>query len=69
MLGVAGPADTTATVGAVADAVWWSDGSRARAAGPHGVCGSLPDAATYAAMLGAPTADVELGETQWESTS
>jgi type VI secretion system protein ImpM len=60
------PDDTTATVDAVGDAVWWSDGS-ARVQPARMVLQTLPDAATYAAMLGAHP-DIELGETKWEST-
>jgi type VI secretion system protein ImpM len=56
------PDDTTAAEGAV----WWSDGS-ARVQPARMVLQCLPDAATYAAMLGAHT-DIELGETKWEST-
>jgi type VI secretion system protein ImpM len=60
------PDDTTANVDAVGDAVWWSDGS-ARVQPARMMLQCLPDAATYAAMLGAHT-DIELGETKWEST-
>jgi len=54
------PDDATAA----GDAVWWSDGS-ARVQPARMVLQCLPDAATYAAMLGAT--DIELGETKWES--
>jgi len=48
----------------LAEAVWWSDGS-ARVQPARMVLQCLPDAATYAALLGAT--DIELGETKWES--
>ena len=56
------PDDATAA----GDAIWWSDGS-ARVQPARMVLQTLPDAATYAAMLGAHP-DIELGETKWEST-
>ncbi len=58
------------------DAVWWSDGSPRVRPGQL-VLGGLPDAATYAAMLGADAAVAAAdamrqegpGETTWESPS
>jgi type VI secretion system protein ImpM len=62
MLGVPEPAD-----GCVAthDAVWWSDGSE-RVPPARITLRSLPDVATYAAMLGA-VADAR-GDSRWEPT-
>lgn len=58
-----------------ADAVWWSEGS-ARVSPTRMVLRSLPDAAAYAAMIGAGTEGTDVasdgtepGERTWESTS
>jgi type VI secretion system protein ImpM len=65
--------DTPDLAGGTADpreAVWWSDGS-ARIEPARLVLSGLPDAATYAAMLGAAEdkdAVAAAGETKWEST-
>jgi type VI secretion system protein ImpM len=65
------PVETAGT----ADAIWWSEGST-RVGPTRMVLRSLPDAAAYAAMLGADTEGSDVvpdgtgpGETTWESTS
>jgi type VI secretion system protein ImpM len=57
------------------DALWWSDGS-SRVQPGHMTLSCLPDAATYAAMLGGPFGGADVthdpaasGEGKWESTS
>jgi type VI secretion system protein ImpM len=62
MLGAPDPSDA-ATV-ATLDAVWWSDGSE-RVQPSRITLRSLPDVATYAAMLGADAR----GDSTWEPTS
>ncbi len=73
-----GSPDLPEVVTRTAEGVWWSEGSpRVKAA--RIVLRSLPDVATYAAMLGAgtdgtkPAADIAghepTGETTWESPS
>jgi type VI secretion system protein ImpM len=64
--GMIGVPDASDDAVVAADAVWWSEGS-ARVMPARMVLSSLPDAATYAAMLGA-AADVR-GDSTWESTS
>jgi type VI secretion system protein ImpM len=61
MLGVPDPSDATV---AMLDAVWWSDGSE-RVHPTRMTLRSLPDVATYAAMLGADAR----GDSTWEPTS
>jgi type VI secretion system protein ImpM len=62
MLGIPEPADGNV---AMRDAVWWSDGSE-RVQPARLTLRSLPDVATYAAMLGA-VADAR-GDSTWEPT-
>ena len=57
------PDDTTGNP----DAVWWSEGS-ARVKPACMMLRCLPDAATYAAMLGAETERIEPEEREWKST-
>jgi type VI secretion system protein ImpM len=47
--------------------MWWSEGST-RVAPTRMMLRCLPDAATYAAMLGAETEGTALGETTWQPT-
>ena len=61
MLGVPDASDVTV---AMLDAVWWSDGSE-RVPSARMTLRSLPDVATYAAMLGADAR----GDSTWEPTS
>jgi len=61
MLGVPDPSDASV---AMPDAVWWSDGSE-RVQPTRLTLRSLPDVATYAAMLGADAR----GDSTWEPTS
>ena len=61
MLGAPDPSDVTV---ATLDAVWWSDGSE-RVSPGRMTLRSLPDVATYAAMLGADAR----GDSTWEPTS
>jgi type VI secretion system protein ImpM len=73
-----GSPDLPEVVTRTAEGVWWSEGSPRVKAGRI-VLRSLPDVATYAAMLGAgtdgtkPAADIAghepTGETTWESPS
>jgi type VI secretion system protein ImpM len=67
-----GSSDLPESATGSADALWWSEGS-ARVSPGCLVLRCLPDAATYAAMLGAVTngSDVasEPGEGKWESPS
>ncbi len=58
------PEDTTGTM----DALWWSEGS-ARVRRACMVLRGLPDAATYAAMLGAEIEGNRLEEGNWEAMS
>ena len=62
MLGIPEPSDESV---AMRDAVWWSDGSE-RVPPARITLRSLPDVATYAAMLGA-VADAR-GDSTWEPT-
>lgn len=62
---VAGP-DLRVDVAGTADAEWWSEGS-ARVRASRMLLRSMPDAAAYAAMLGAENG-TEAGERTWEST-
>ena len=65
MLGVP---DLTDAAAESAEAVWWSEGSM-RVRPTRMTTRGLPDAATYAAMLGADAENTSAGEDTWEPTS